>query len=213
MAEATATEVPGGRENDDPKPIRNTRLAYVFQPGRDHFPAKPYYEDGDPSMYTGENMDAREELRDNPRVREQVIEFVSKQFVTTGNAKLCTKDEYCKVFMKVGQILRPGIDTDELAKVIREDFDSDSQPRRRRKRQTDGEDEDNKQPEVPEEQEPENPKNADALTEEQLHDALFELADTWCPSISEDEYIEFFEILYQKMLYSNQQDSSAYDVL
>ena len=115
--------------------------------------------------------------------------------------------------MKVGQILRPGIDTDELAKVIREDFDQDSQPRRRRKRQVEGEDEDNKQPEQPEEQEAEPPKNADSLTEEQLHDALFELADTWCPSISEDEYVEFFEILYQKMLYSNQQDSSAYDVL
>ena len=55
--------------------------------------------------------------------------------------------------------------------------------------------------------------NKDALQEEQLHDALFDLADTWCPSISEDEYIEFFEILYNKMLYSNQQDSSAYDVL
>ena len=112
-------------------------------------------------------MDAREDLRDNPRVREQVIEFITKQFVTTGNAKLCTKDEYCKVLMKVGQILRPGIDTDELAKVIHEDFDSDSQPHRRRKRQAEGEDEDNKL-EVPEEQEPENPKNADALTEEQL---------------------------------------------
>ena len=114
--------------------------------------------------------------------------------------------------MKVGQILRPGIDTDELAKVIREDFDQDSHPKPRRKRQT-GDDEDEKVAEVPEEQEQEPPKNADALTEEQLHDALFELADTWCPSISEDEYIEFFEILYQKMLYSNQQDSSAYDVL
>ena len=143
MAEAPANDIPG-RENDDPKPIRNTRLAYVFQPGRDHFPAKPYYEDGDPSMYTGENMDAREDLRDNPRVREQIIEFISKQFVTTGNAKLCTKDEYCRVFMKVGQILRPGIDTDELAKVIREDFDSDTQPRRRRKRQVEGDDEENK---------------------------------------------------------------------
>ena len=210
MVEAPTNDIPG---NDDPKPIRNQKLAYVFQPGRDHFPAKPYYEDGDPSMYTGENMDQRDDLKDNPRVREQILEFASKQFNLTGSAKLCNKDEYCKVFMKVGQILRPGIDTDELAKVIREDFDQDSQPRRRRKRQVEGEDEDNKQPEQPEEQEAEPPKNADSLTEEQLHDALFELADTWCPSISEDEYVEFFEILYQKMLYSNQQDSSAYDVL
>ena len=97
-----------------------------------------------------------------------------------------------------------------MAKVLQEDFLSDSQPRKKRKRQG-NEDEDEVQ--EPEEQEIEPPKNTDALTEEQLHDALFELADTWCPSISEDEYIEFFEILEQKMRYSNQQDSSAYDVL
>ena len=115
---------------------------------------------------------------------------------------MCTKDEYCKVFMKVGQILRPGIDTDDLAKLIREDFDNDTQPRKRRKRQT-GEDDDEQPVQEQEEQEQEVPVNKDALTEEQLHDALFELADTWCPSINEDEYIEFFEILYQKMLYSN----------
>ena len=123
-----------------------------------------------------------------------------------------TKDEYIKTFMKVGQVLRPGIDTEELAKMIREDFESDTQPRKRRKRKQE-DDEEGAEPNEPEEAEAEPPKNTDALTEEQLHEALFELADTWCPSISEEEYAEFFEILHQKMLYSNQQDSSAYDVL
>ena len=70
MADAVPADVPGRDNNDDPKPIRNAKLAYVFQPGRDHFPMKPYFDDGDPSMYTTENMDARDELRDNPRVRE-----------------------------------------------------------------------------------------------------------------------------------------------
>ena len=207
----TAGDAP--RDGDDPKPIRNENLAFVFKPARDHFPAKPYYEDGDPSMYTTENMNAREDLRENPRVREAILDFATKQFVLTGNAKLCTKDEYVKVFMKVGQILRSGIEPDELQNVIREDFDSDSQPRKKRKRNRGGEDGEEEEVPEPEEQEAEPPKNPDALTEEQLHDALFEMADTWCPSISEDEYIEFFEILHQKMLYSNQQDSSAYDVL
>ena len=78
---------------------------------------------------------------------------------------MCNKDEYCKVFMKVGQILRPGIDTDELAKIIREDFDSDTQPRKRRKRQS-AEDEDDPPAQEPEEQEAEVPINKDALTEE-----------------------------------------------
>ena len=80
-----------------------------------------------------------------------------------GSAKLCDKNEYCKVFMKVGQILRPGIDTDELAKLVREDFESDSQPRKRRKRQDNDGDED--QPEE-QEQEAEVPKNSEQLTEE-----------------------------------------------
>ena len=205
MADAAAptTDIAGGNTNDDPKPVRNPRLAYVFQPGRDHFPAKPYYEDGDPTMYSEQNMEAREELRDNPNVRFAIQDFVQKQFTgLTGAAKLCSKEEYCRVFMKVGQILRPGVDTDDLAKLINEDFDSDQQPRKRRKKASDG-DEDEEDKQEPEEQEVEPPKNTDSLTEEQLHDALFELADTWCPSISEDEYMEFFELLYQRMLYSN----------
>ena len=150
---------------ENPNPIKSKDLQYVFQPGRDHFPAKPYYEDGDPTMYTSENMDARDELRDNPRVREQIHEFVTKQFVLQGNSKMCTKDEYCRVFMKVGQILRPGIDTDELARLIREDFENDTQPRKRRKRQT-GDDDDEPVQQEPEEQEAEVPVNKDALTEE-----------------------------------------------
>ena len=68
--------------------------------------------------------------------------------------------------MKVGQVLRPGIDTDELAKLIREDFDSDTQPRKRRKRTQEGVEDQEVQ--EPEEQEAEPPKNTDALTEEQL---------------------------------------------
>ena len=42
--------------------------------------------------------------------------------------------------MKVGQILRPGIDTDELAKIIREDFDVDCMPRKKRRKAVEGED-------------------------------------------------------------------------
>jgi hypothetical protein len=37
-----------------------------------------------------------------------------------------TKDEYFRVFINVGMILRPGIDADDLQKIIKEDFDNDS---------------------------------------------------------------------------------------
>ena len=43
-------------------------MQYVFNPGRDHFPAKPYHEDGDPDMYTTDNMNERDMLHDNPEV-------------------------------------------------------------------------------------------------------------------------------------------------
>ena len=70
-----------GVGNDDPKPIRNSSLAYVFQPSRDHFPAKPYYEDGDPSMYCDANMNLREDLKDSVLVRTAIQDFIKTQFV------------------------------------------------------------------------------------------------------------------------------------
>ena len=56
-------------------------------------------------------------------------------FQRPGNAKTCTKEEYCRVFIKVGQILRPGIEVDELGKIIQEDFDSDCQEKKKNKKE------------------------------------------------------------------------------
>ena len=135
-------------------------------------------------MYSENNMQKRDDLKDSPSVRGAIVDFVSNHFTLQGNSnRLCSKDEYIRTLMKVGQVLRPGIDTEELAKLIREDFESDQQPRKRRKKKTDDDDEQAEAPPEDEAQEAEPPKNADALTEEQLHDSLFELADTWCPSI------------------------------
>ena len=106
---------------ENPNPIKSKDLQYVFQPGRDHFPAKPYFDDGNPSMYTQENIKAREALRTHPNVKAGIENFM-KNFRKEGQKGMISKDEYCRVFIKVGQILRPGIDTDELAKIIREDF-------------------------------------------------------------------------------------------
>ena len=36
-----------------------------------------------------------------------------------------TKDEYFRVFVNVGMVLRPGIEADDLQKIIKEDFDND----------------------------------------------------------------------------------------
>ena len=67
-------------ENEDPKKIRNKPLEYVFTPSRDHFPAKPYVEDGDPSMYSDVNMTKRDALKDSPSIRTSIMDFVSSHF-------------------------------------------------------------------------------------------------------------------------------------
>ena len=160
MAEAVPQDgVPQGEDNNA---IKSKELQYVFAPGRVHFPSKPYYEDGDPEMYTTDNMGKREALRENPLVRSAITDFMTSQFPNLGAAKLVPKDDYVRVFIRVGSSLRPGMDQDELTKVIREDFESDSQPRKKRRPQATGDEEE--QPEVEEQEEP--PKNEGSLTEE-----------------------------------------------
>ena len=53
-------------------------------------------------------------------------------------------------------------------------------------------------------------KATDFLTEKQLFDSLFELADTWCQNIDEYEYKDFFKALEFRLHYSGQQDQTAY---
>ena len=38
----------------------------------------------------------------------------------------CSKDEYCKVFMKVGLILRPGVREEELSRTLEDDWKHDA---------------------------------------------------------------------------------------
>ena len=38
----------------------------------------------------------------------------------------CSKEEYFMVFSKICMILRPGIDADDLQRIIKEDFELDS---------------------------------------------------------------------------------------
>jgi len=117
---------PASAEN--PNKIESEALAYIFKANRDIFPAKPYNEDGNPEMYTAANMQKRKDLRNSAIVKEAIEKF-AKEFQWTGPSsnRVVSKEEYFRIFVKVGMILRPGIDSDELTKFIKEDFDNDSQ--------------------------------------------------------------------------------------
>ena len=61
-----------------------------------------------------------------------IEKFINATFTgRTGHAKMCSKEEYLRVFVQVGTILRPGVDTDELAEIIRDDFENDCQPKKK----------------------------------------------------------------------------------
>ena len=122
----------GGMENDG-KLITSEELKYVFKSGRDYFPAKPYADDGNTDLYSNEALMQREALRSNPGVRGAITKFVSTNFAMSGGGsnKHITKEEYMKVFVQVGTILRPGMDTDQLMEFIRDDFENDSSTKKK----------------------------------------------------------------------------------
>ena len=117
----------GAPTEENPNKIDNVDLAYVFKLKRDDFPAKPYYDDGNPEMYTKENRAKRAALKTNVVVKTAIENFQREQFErTSGKNPVVSKEEYFKVFVKIGMILRPGIDADDLTKLLKEDFENDS---------------------------------------------------------------------------------------
>ena len=105
-AKASAGEGDVALNEDEPHKIKNESLQYVFAPKRDHFPAKAYADDGNPEMYTKENIKRREQLSEDPTVRQAIENFIAANFELNKSNKSISKDEYMKVFINIGMILR-----------------------------------------------------------------------------------------------------------
>ena len=87
------------------------------------------------------------------------------------------------MFMKIGTILRPSIEADELQKLVREDFELDSMDKFVPPviEKTDDDKEDAKKAEAAQQEfEAQQQKQYDYLDKDKLYEALFILADTWC---------------------------------
>ena len=97
--------------------------------------------------------------------------------------------------MHIGMILRPGIDSDELSQLVKKDFDDDTMDK----------DSKGKENQPGEGEEVGRPYGTyDYIDERKLFDSIFELTDTWVPSISEMEYKSFLDQLTFRLKYSNQ---------
>ena len=60
----------------------------------------------------------------NETVQDAINDFMT-EFRKNPQGNI-SKDEYFRVFINVGMILRPGIDADDLQKIIKEEFDNDT---------------------------------------------------------------------------------------
>ena len=58
--------------------IKNSEIQYLFSHERDQFPNKAYHEDGNPDMYTKENIEKRRALYRNDTVVEAINEFMKE---------------------------------------------------------------------------------------------------------------------------------------
>jgi len=65
----------GGKEAKEGK-VKNQDLNWVFAADRDER-GKPYYQDGNPLLYTDENLKKRADLRKDPMVVEAIQEVTS----------------------------------------------------------------------------------------------------------------------------------------
>ena len=115
-----------GGETDETNKIKSKGLQFVFSGQRDNFPHNPcpYSDEGNPDMYSKEHIAKRQALKEHPVVQEGIKDFMS-EFQTNHKGE-CSKEEYFKIFMKIGTILKPGIEADDLNRIIKEDFEMDS---------------------------------------------------------------------------------------
>mgnify|MGYP003342635578 FL=1 len=75
-------------------------------------------------MYSKENIERRRALMHNDVVVDAINDFM-KEFKMNSQGQV-SRDEYFRVFINVGSLLRPGIDADDLQKIIKEEFEADT---------------------------------------------------------------------------------------
>lgn len=86
------------------------------------------------------------------------FQFINSLFKKQAGGQI-TRDVYITTFIKIGSFLRPKTDGEDLEKIVKEDFDRD----------TDGK------------------PGVDFIDAKKLFDSLYELADIWCPNIDANE--------------------------
>jgi hypothetical protein len=188
--------------------IDNPNLRFIFNKGRDKFPNKNYLEDGNPEMYSQENLQKREDLESNPIVDAAIENFIKDNF-NLKQGTMCTKEDYLRVFSKCGSVLRhngdPNQQQDDIAAILRDEFDQDCMERKKKKRTKTVNEEGEEEAPIENEKEEEQVVPSQPLEElpkEKLKSAIYELCDVWCPNIDAQDCADFLASLTERVKYT-----------
>eukprot|EP00906_Rhabdomonas_costata_P031712 RCo044757 len=98
----------------------------ILSEDRDSKLGKPYHEDGDPSMYTEQNLQKRARLKENSSVVDAITRF-SKLFPVSSGSVTVEHSAYLVSHRKLARVLRPSLTDEELAALGEEDWRNDTQ--------------------------------------------------------------------------------------
>lgn len=104
----------GGYAIDVASRITNTQVMMLFHPDRDALEDVPYAEQGDPQMYTTENVKKRDALRTNPGVLDAIKRF---SLLWNWDADSLPKSEYLKMHDSVASALLPLLTDEQRAEL------------------------------------------------------------------------------------------------
>ncbi len=77
LLKGASTDDPIGG-GDEKGQIKNKEVQFLFSHERDQFPNKAYHEDGNPDMYSKENIDRRRMLMRNDVVVDAINDFMGE---------------------------------------------------------------------------------------------------------------------------------------
>ena len=124
-SQATLQEVPDkapeGQGPIDSK-ISIPELAFVFNPVRDQI--KPYHLDGDTTMYTETSIARRNALKSDTLVIESINDFIT--LYQTDTSGCIGRKEYERMYGKLCNVLRVGVDPAEYKRILDDEWKKDS---------------------------------------------------------------------------------------
>lgn len=102
--------------------IKAPELAFIFNPARDEI--KPYYLDGDTTMYTETSIARRNALKSEMVVADSINDFMSLYQVDSSGC--INRKEYERMYGKICGILRVNIDPVEYKRILDDEWKKDS---------------------------------------------------------------------------------------